>query len=157
MLRSARTAQIIDTRFTTIRAAGFALASAALVAATAACGTEIKDPKDVAVDSAGAPVVVPTPGPTDPVPNVVVPKVSLSDAELAYKDKRYDEATTLFTSYADQHPRNPWGHYMLGLSAWKSGNLDLAETAFGHALELDPKHVKTLHNLARVNLEQGRA
>ena len=155
MLRSARSAQItLDARYV-IRAAGFALAGAALIAATTACGVEIKEPKDVAVD----PAVVTVPKSTDSgtvVPNVEIPKVSLSDADLAYKDKRYAEATKLFSTYADQNPSNPWGHYMLGLSAWKSGELDLAETAFGHSLELDPKHVKALHNLARVNLEQGR-
>ena len=159
MLRSARAAHLTDATIVTIRAAGVALASAALLA-TAACGTEIKEPKDV--DSAGSAAAA-TAGTTDssggslPTPNVVVPKVSLSDAELAYKDKRYAEATKLFSTYADQNPSNPWGHYMLGLSAWKSGDLDLAETAFGHSLELDPKHVKALHNLARVNLDQGRA
>src|SRR5688572_27983212 len=161
MLRSARTAHVTDTHAVTIRAAGFALASAALIAAAAACGTEIKEPKDVAVDASSSSTVA-TVGTTDssggslPTPNVVVPKVSLSDGELAYRDKRYAEATRLFSTYADQNPDNPWGHYMLGLSAWKSGDLDLAETAFGHSLELDPKHVKTLHNLARVNLDQGR-
>ena len=157
MFRSARSAQItLDTRYI-IRAAGFALASAALIAATTACGTEIKEPKDVAIDPAVVPSPVTDTSTGNVTPNVVVPKVSLSDGELAFKDKRYDEATKLFSTYADQNPSNPWGHYMLGLSAWKSGDLDLAETAFGHSLELDPKHVKTLHNLARVNLEQGRA
>jgi Flp pilus assembly protein TadD len=159
MLRSARTDRITINHSVTIRAAGFALASAALIAAATACGTEIKEPKDVVLD----PVPVSNAGSTDSAggalgtPDVVVPKVSLSDAELAYKDKRYSEATKLFSTYADQNPSNPWGHYMLGLSAWKSGDLDLAETAFGHSLELDPKHVKALHNLARVNLDQGRA
>ena len=63
-------------------------------------------------------------------PTVPVPPVSLSEAETAYRDKRYSDATKLFSTYADQHPNNPWGHYMLGLSAWKSGELDLAESAF---------------------------
>ena len=157
MLRSARSTRItLDARYI-IRAAGFALAGAALIAATTACGTEIKEPKDVAIDPAVVPAPVTDTSGGLTAPNVVVPKVSLSDAELAFTDKRYAEATKLFSTYADQNPSNPWGHYMLGLSAWKSGDLDLAETAFGHSLELDPKHVKSLHNLARVNLEQGRA
>jgi len=157
MFRSARTARItLDAQYI-IRAAGFALAGAALIAATTACGVEIKEPKDVAIDPAVVPAPVTDISAGNIAPNVVVPKVSLSDGELAFKDKRYVEAAKLFSTYADQNPSNPWGHYMLGLSAWKSGDLDLAETAFGHSLELDPKHVKTLHNLARVNLEQGRA
>jgi Flp pilus assembly protein TadD len=157
MLRSARSAQISLDRQYIIRAAGFALAGAALVIATTACGTELKEPKDLAIDPAVVPAPVTDTSGGLTTPNVVVPKVSLSDAELAYKDKRYAEATKLFSTYADQNPSNPWGHYMLGLSAWKSGDLDLAETAFGHSLELDSKHVKSLHNLARVNLDQGRA
>ena len=156
MFRSARTARItLDAQYI-IRAAGFALAGAVLIAATTACGVEIKEPKDVAIDPAVVPAPVTDTSVGDIAPNVV-PKVSLSDGEIAFKDKRYAEAAKLFSTYADQNPSNPWGHYMLGLSAWKSGDLDLAETAFGHSLELDPKHVKTLHNLARVNLEQGRA
>src|SRR5688500_1732259 len=111
MLRSARTAHLTDTHAITIPAAGFALASAALIAATA-CGTEIKEPRDVAVDTSGSSTVA-TAGTTGssgslPTPNVVVPKVSLSDGELAYKDKRYVEATQLFSTYADQNPNDPW-------------------------------------------------
>src|SRR5688572_20836522 len=139
--RSARTAHFTDHRFATIRAMGFALAGIALIATATACGSEIKEPKDVAVDSSGSSTT--TAGTTDTAggsvtPSVAVPQVSLSDAELAYHDKRYEEATKLFSTYADQHPNNPWGHYMLGLSAWKSGDCDLAENAFGQSLELDP-------------------
>jgi len=157
--RSARTAHITDDRFATIRAMGFALAGVALIATATACGSEIKEPKDVAPDSSGASTTV---GTTDTsagsvTPTVAMPPVSLSEAETEYQNKNYTEATKLFSTYADQHPNNPWGHYMLGLSAWKSGDLDLAENAFGQSLELDPKHVKTLLNLARVNLDQGRA
>ena len=134
--RSAHTARITDDRFTTIRAMGFALASITLIAAATACGSEIKEPKDLAVDSSGSSTTPAATVGTDTsggavTPSVAVPQVSLSDAELAYHDKRYDEATKLFSTYADQHPANPWGHYMLGLSAWKSGDLDLAENAFG--------------------------
>ena len=63
----------------------------------------------------------------------------------------------MFATYADQHPSNPWGHYMLGLSSWKAGDLDRAERAFVRANELDPKHVKTLLNLARVQPRPGQA
>jgi Tfp pilus assembly protein PilF len=56
----------------------------------------------------------------------------------------------------DQHPNNPWGHYLLGLSSWKAGDLERAESALVRANEIDPKHVKTLLNLTRVHLDQGR-
>jgi Tfp pilus assembly protein PilF len=158
MLRTASTTTIIDTRTNTLRAAAFAIASATLIIATGACGTEIKDVKDVTVDTTapsatsgatvGDPVVAVTP---------VVQPVSITEAESVYRDKRYDDAAQLFGTYVEQHPKNPWGHYMLGLSSWKSGDLDRAEGAFVRSLELDPKHVKTLLNLARVHLDQGRA
>jgi tetratricopeptide (TPR) repeat protein len=46
---------------------------------------------------------------------------------------------------------------MLGLSAWKSDQHGLAEDAFQSALELDPYHVKSWINLARVLLDQERS
>ena len=46
---------------------------------------------------------------------------------------------------------------MLGLSAWKSGDLERRARAFERSLELDSTNVKTLLNLGRVLLEQGQA
>jgi len=45
---------------------------------------------------------------------------------------------------------------MLGLSAWKSGQLDRADSGFESAIALDPKNVKSSVNLSRVLLDQGR-
>lgn len=83
--------------------------------------------------------------------------VSFETAEAAYLEKRYDEAFSMFSAYADGHPGNAWGRYMQGLSAWKAGRLDAAESAFVAALELDPGHEKSLVNLARVYMDQDRA
>jgi predicted Zn-dependent protease len=148
MLRTARTNQV------------FTLAAAL---AFTACGGEIKDVKEVTPDSS-APVVarISVPGPTDSstgnvTSNTVTQVVSLSEGEQVYREKRYSDAAALFATYVDQHPKNPWGHYMLGLSSWKAGDLDRAESAFVRANELDPKHVKTLLNLTRVHLDQGRS
>jgi tetratricopeptide (TPR) repeat protein len=82
--------------------------------------------------------------------------VSFADGEAAYQSKNYGEATKLFERYIDRRPDNPWGHYMLGLSAWKSGDLVKSEAAFENALRLDPKHMKSLVNLSRVLIEQKR-
>ncbi len=49
------------------------------------------------------------------------------------------------------------GRYVLGLSLRKEGRFDEAERAFRAALTLDPRHVKSLTNLARVLLDEGRA
>jgi Flp pilus assembly protein TadD len=46
---------------------------------------------------------------------------------------------------------------MLGLSAWKAGDHELAEDSFEKALALAPGHVKSMLNLSRVLLDTGRA
>ena len=81
----------------------------------------------------------------------------LDGAQTAYTEKRYDEAVRLFTSYTSEHTDNVWGFYMLGLSAWKTGDRDAAVRAFTQALEKDSTHVKSRLNLSRVLIEQGKA
>jgi tetratricopeptide (TPR) repeat protein len=82
--------------------------------------------------------------------------VSFADAEAAYQAKNYSEAAKLFEHYVGQRPNNAWGHFMLGLSAWKAGDLTTAEEAFEKALSIDPNHVKSLVNLSRVLIDQNR-
>ena len=81
---------------------------------------------------------------------------SFADGKAAYNAKKYDEATAIFESYIDRRPGNAWGYYMLGLSAWKSGDLEKSEKAFEKALSIDPHHVKSLVNESRVFLDQKR-
>lgn len=90
---------------------------------------------------------------TAPVPA----EVTYSMAEQAYFDKDYAGAVALFGRYTDTHPRNAWGFYMLGLSAWKAGDPEAADEALAYALELAPRHVKSLVNHGRVLLDLGRA
>jgi predicted Zn-dependent protease len=92
--------------------------------------------------------------PTGPV---TTGTVSFDGAQAAYTEKRYDEAVRLFTSYTSEHPDKVWGFYMLGLSAWKTGDRDGAVRAFTQALEKDSTHVKSRLNLSRVLIEQGKA
>jgi Flp pilus assembly protein TadD len=82
--------------------------------------------------------------------------VSFADGEAAYRAGDYIGATHLFERYSVQQPGNAWGHFMLGLSAWKTGDLVKAETAFDEALRIDPDHLKSLTNLSRILIEQGR-
>ena len=82
--------------------------------------------------------------------------VSFADGEAAFQSRNYGEATKLFEQYTQRRPDNPWGHYMLGLSAWKSGDLVKSEESFETALRIDPKHMKSLVNLSRVLIEQKR-
>jgi len=99
------------------------------------------------------PAPVETPAPVTPP----VQEVTYEIAENAFLNARYDEAVTLFTRYTERESKNPWGYYMLGLSAWKDGQLETAETAFGQSLELDPNHLKSCINLSRVLMEHQRA
>ena len=82
--------------------------------------------------------------------------VAFADGEAAYQAKKYGDAAGIFERYIEQRPKNPWGHYMLGLSAWKSGDPAKAEQAFAEALSIDPHHVKSLVNLSRLFIEQKR-
>jgi tetratricopeptide (TPR) repeat protein len=82
--------------------------------------------------------------------------VTFADGQAAYQARKYSDATALFERYTGQRPANAWGHYMLGLSAWKSGDLTKSEQAFEKALSVDPMHVKSLVNLSRVFIEEKR-
>ena len=82
--------------------------------------------------------------------------VSFVDAETAYRDRRYSEAAVLFGRCVERYPEVPWGHFMLGLSCWKDGDLAKAESSFGRVLSIAPDHLKGLQNLSRVLIEQGR-
>jgi tetratricopeptide (TPR) repeat protein len=98
---------------------------------------------------------VSAPGVESSTPRVIGP-VAFEEAEVVYREGRFGEATALFSAYVEGKPGNAWGHYMLGLSAWKSGEIERAEAAFGKALELDSKHFKSWINLSRVLLDAER-
>lgn len=139
----------------------FAALAAFLIPLTAACDGEA--PRAVIGGNGGpdsiAPVAVasvesgatgPSGEPSQPTP------VSYADAEAAYHQARYAEATELFAGYVGANADNAWGHYMYGLSAWKSGDPELALEGFDAALRLDPTHRKSLLNSGRVLIETGR-
>jgi tetratricopeptide (TPR) repeat protein len=81
---------------------------------------------------------------------------SFADGESAYRARKYSDATAIFEHYTAERPNNAWGHFMLGLSAWKGNDLSKAEKAFDAALAIDPLHVKSLVNLSRVLIDQKR-
>src|SRR5690242_6812606 len=53
---------------------------------------------------------------------------SFADGEAAYTLGRFGDAVGIFTAYTEKKPESAMGHYMLGLSAWKSGDLVKAES-----------------------------
>jgi tetratricopeptide (TPR) repeat protein len=123
-----------------------------LVPLAAACGRS-DQPKTTSAGatppvSAAAAVGVETPS--------AVTVVSYESAESAFGSGRYSEAVELFTAYTTTHPENPWGHYMLGMAAWKTGENEKALSAFDQALQLDPSHRKSLFNSSRVLLGSSR-
>lgn len=82
--------------------------------------------------------------------------VTYDGAEEVFRKGDYAAAARLFASYAERKPENVWGHYMRGLSAWKSGDRGTATEALERAVELAPDNVKARTNLGRVLLEEGR-
>ncbi|HSG28641.1 MAG TPA: tetratricopeptide repeat protein, partial [Candidatus Krumholzibacterium sp.] len=70
-------------------------------------------------------------------------EVTYEEAEAAYLARNYGEAAKMFEVYTANKTENPWGYYMLGLSAWKAGDFGKAEGAFKLAIDLDPKHLKS--------------
>lgn len=131
----------------------------------AGCGTDedktiVK--KDTPATTAVAQKETPAPAPVPSTEGTVAPvkqpvgEVTYEIAERAFLDGRYDEAVDLFTRYTEKKPDNSFGHYMLGLSAWKDGRLDIAEGEFQKSLTLDPNHQKSCLNLARVLIEGHR-
>jgi predicted Zn-dependent protease len=126
--------------------------------ATAAIGCGGKDRPTTTSESVGAtPTVSASSGTESANTGTAAVLVTYESAEAAFNDHRYPEAAQLFVAYTDSNPENPWGYYMLGLSAWKAGEPEQATEAFDHALQLDPKHRKSLYNSSRVLLETGHA
>jgi len=82
--------------------------------------------------------------------------VTYSQAEAVYRAGRHGEAVDLFIRYVAREPTNPWGHYMLGIAAWKGGYLELAEAHLVESLLIDPDHLKGRINLARVLIALGQ-
>jgi len=140
---------------------GATLLICALPFATGCTGDDGKT--DAAVKEAAAAAVptagesVDTPVSTTPAETAVPVNASFEEAHAAFTSGRYQDAVTLFTGYTANHPHNPWGFYMLGLSNWKAGDLAGAEMAFNTALSLEPTHERSLYNSARVLLDEGKA
>lgn len=142
-----------------------ALLLAALAAAGCSKGAESEelkaarssDPNPVATGGKSAPLK-PQGGEevASDAPLTLTGPPSFADGEAAYQARSYGDATAIFAHYTTQRPSNAWGHYMLGLSAWKSGDLAKSEQAFEKALSIDPHHVKSLLNSSRVLIEQER-
>lgn len=90
------------------------------------------------------------------VPAPVEGEVTYGRAESAYRSGDHERALRLFDAWLEREPGNPWGLYMLGLSARAAGQPERAEEAFRSVLEEDPDHAKSRVNLGRTLLDLGR-
>ncbi len=129
--------------------------------ALAACGNENQKPIAVRNSPEGALKVTPAGGlPPRSEPAVTTPTgaivTTFDGAESLYNSGKYGEAKEAFQQYVSANPERAIGQYMLGLSAWKSGDRHRADLAFDRAIALDPKHVKSYLNSARVLLDLNR-
>jgi predicted Zn-dependent protease len=140
-----------------MKALVIAPATAGLMLA-AACGKDAPRPAGAGEPRSETVVAVVEPGaPERPAAGpVVIGPVTFESAEATFAERRYEEAIAQFAAYTGSHPENPWGFYMLGLSAWKAGNATRAEEALRRAIALDSTHVKSRLNLGRVLIESGR-
>lgn len=130
-----------------------------VVAIVTACVSRGDKKKVDTTASTVAPAVVTPQAMSGEVDSVQTPApvVTFASAQTAYTQRKYGDAEQSFEAYVEHHTQNPYGFYMLGLSAWKSGDLDKASEALEQSLALDSTNVKTLLNLSRVLLEQGNA
>lgn len=147
------------TQFISISRASSAVVALMLV--VAGCGTDEETSSNTSTSTREVAQTTPVVDTAPPVTEVAVTPqpptdVTYEQSETAFLEGRYDEAVVLFTAYTERRESNPWGHYMLGMSAWKSGRHETAEQAFKRAVELDSTLVKGYLNLARVLIESSR-
>jgi Flp pilus assembly protein TadD len=119
--------------------------------------------KDTVISDRGESVPAVTTGGTESAvtgspTSVESPVVSSSyeDGENAYYQGRFGDAKAIFANYVTTRPENSFGHYMLGLAAWKTGDFDRAEQALNQAIALDSTNPKSHINLARVLIDANR-
>jgi Tfp pilus assembly protein PilF len=129
-----------------------------IVFAVGACMSRGEKKKIDTTVSTTEPAVVTPQSATGEVDSVKTdtPVVTFASAQSSYTQGKYADAEQAFGAYVERHPKNSYGFYMLGLSAWKQGDLDHAKAALEQSLALDSTNVKTLLNLSRVLLDQGQ-
>ena len=136
---------------------GLTLFIAAIAGAVLVVACSERRSRDSEARAAEPAAVTPSPAAPQPVEPVISGPVSFERADSAFRERRYSEAVSLFALYTAGKPANPWGHYMLGLSAWRAGDRETAEQEFNKTIELDSMHVKARLNLSRILIETGRA
>jgi Flp pilus assembly protein TadD len=81
---------------------------------------------------------------------------SLQHGILLLEQKRYEEARREFARVTEGHPASAEAFFYLGMAEAKLGHLLQSEKSLRHSLELNPRSVNSLYNLAVLWLEQKR-
>ncbi len=78
------------------------------------------------------------------------PSGILLKAFLLFSTRRYEESSTILTTYVDNKPDDPRGHKLLGLSHFMSGRERQAEVEMRRTTELDPLDSEAFYYLGRL-------
>jgi tetratricopeptide (TPR) repeat protein len=77
------------------------------------------------------------------------------EGNRAFHRRAYDEAVAWFLADAEARPDRAYTHYMLGLTAWKAGQLDVAVEAMERSAGLNDRSIRTFINLSRIRNDRG--
>lgn len=91
----------------------------------------------------------PAPGPRSPVPERTVTQ-SLSEARLAFINRRYHAAENLCQQILGVDRRNAAAHEILGDVYARQGDWMRASTAYSYAIQFDPRNVEAQIKLDRL-------
>src|SRR5262249_55574576 len=83
-------------------------------------------------------------------------KARLGLAEQLGRDRRYDESEAEYRAYLRRNPRDAAAMAGLGRTALQAGDVEGAARAFESALEVDPRQLDALKELARLDIRFGR-
>src|SRR5262249_26523694 len=75
-------------------------------------------------------------------------------ANFLFDTGKVSEAVRWFEKVVALEPNNPDAKTDLATALWNSGQKDKAMAEYRSALQIDPKHIATLHNMTIVYLEE---
>ncbi|HEV8119508.1 MAG TPA: tetratricopeptide repeat protein, partial [Candidatus Polarisedimenticolia bacterium] len=123
-----------------------------VTAASFACGDRGHDQGGSGSIASSQEQTTPTLTPTVPVADkpqepVIDPKTAWRDGVAAWQTGDFKSALEHLRVAADLKPQDAYVQYLYGLSLWKSGRLDEAETALVQSSTLKEDSIKTWINL----------
>jgi len=92
---------------------------------------------------------------TEPESSVDPDANFIAEGVASYEAREFERAAAYFTAEIDARPQRAWPYYMLGLSLWKSGELDPAAVAMERSAQLDSTSIKSFVNLSRIENDRG--